>query len=117
MGKFFTQVYEVVAGIPHGRVMTYGQISKLLQSPYSAKIVGYAMSSAPRELNLPCHRVLNRLGESAPGAAFGGPGNQRRMLEAEGVPFLPDGRVDLKQVLYEPEPEDFFDTDLFSDNP
>jgi methylated-DNA-protein-cysteine methyltransferase-like protein len=34
-------------------------------------------------------------GSLAPAFAFGGIDEQRRLLEAEGVGFLPDGRVDM----------------------
>ena len=32
---------------------------------------------------------------------FGGPGIQRMLLESEGVPFLPDGRVDLARCQWD----------------
>lgn len=99
---FFERVYALVAGIPPGAVMTYGQISAALDNACSARYVGYAMASAPRDRNLPCHRVVNRLGELAGGNAFGGPGNQRRLLEAEGVPFTAKGRVDLAACRFDP---------------
>lgn len=50
---------------------------------------------------VPCHRVVFANGSLAPGFAFGGAGEQRRMLEAEGVRFLPDGRVDMKKSAWE----------------
>ncbi|MDL2316365.1 methylated-DNA--[protein]-cysteine S-methyltransferase [Desulfovibrio sp. OttesenSCG-928-A18] len=99
---FFARVYELVARIPPGKVMTYGQIARVLESPYSAKLVGFAMSAAPEERGLPCHRVLNRLGEMAPGLIFGGERKQRQLLRSEGVPFLDNGRVDLTLALFEP---------------
>ena len=97
---FFGQVYEVVAQIPAGYVATYGQIAKLAGRPHAARIVGYAMHSAPSGVDLPCHRVVNRSGELAPGNVFGGRGVQRAMLEEEGITFLADGRIDMKNHLW-----------------
>ena len=101
--NFFAQVYALVALIPAGKIMTYGQIAQILGGAYSAKLVGFAMSSAPDGAELPCHRVVNRLGEMAPGFIFGGEDRQRGLLVAEGAPFLPDGRVDVDAARFEPE--------------
>ena len=38
---------------------------------------------------------MNREGRVAPGFAFGGEGVQRQLLEAEGIVFEPDGKIDL----------------------
>ncbi|MDL2307860.1 MGMT family protein [Desulfovibrio sp. OttesenSCG-928-C06] len=99
--NFFNDVYALVEQIPPGKVMTYGQIAACLQSPYSAKVVGYAMSSAPDGRNLPCHRVVNRKGEMAGGMIFGGVESQRSMLEREGVPFKANGLIDLTLALWD----------------
>ena len=99
---FFEQVHAVVARIPPGKVMTYGQISDVLNNICSARYVGYAMRAAPEHKNLPCHRVVNRKGELAPGGNFGGPENHRRLLEAEGVTFTPKGSIDLDECLFNP---------------
>lgn len=98
----FDRVYALVATIPPGKVMTYGQISALLDNAVSARYVGFAMSSAPSALGLPCHRVVNRLGEMAPGMIFGGEQKQRALLIAEGAVFTDKGRVDLAVCRYEP---------------
>lgn len=97
---FFQMIYAVVAQIPIGKVATYGQIALLTGHPRAARQVGYAMHTAPRERNLPCHRVVNRLGELAPEHAFGSQEFQRMLLESEGVTFLPDGKIDLKKHLW-----------------
>lgn len=94
---FFSRVYALVARIPPGKIMTYGQISSVL-GECSARYVGYAMAGAPP--GLPCHRVVNRKGEMAPGLVFGGPDRQRSRLEAEGVPFTAQGRIDLAACLW-----------------
>ena len=58
MSQFFSRVYALVATIPPGKVMTYGQIAEVLDNVCSARYVGYAMHSAPKDMNLPCHRVI-----------------------------------------------------------
>lgn len=101
MGDFSERVYEVVRAIPYGRVATYGQVARMMGAPRSARYVGYALHGNPdpwdadAQVGTPCHRVVFRDGSLASGFAFGGPGEQRCRLEAEGVPFMPDGRVDL----------------------
>lgn len=97
--RLFKQVYELVARIPEGKVMTTVGAS-VLGGCRSARYVGYAMASVPCGHGLPCHRVVNRAGEMAPGSTFGGAGNQRRLLEREGVGFLDNGRIDLVNCLW-----------------
>lgn len=91
---FDQEVHAVVAQIPFGRVVTYGQIARLAGMPGYARHVGKAMAAAPGEL--PCHRVVASTGRTAPGWT-----NQRRLLEAEGVRFKANGCVDLGQSGWE----------------
>ncbi|QIB68741.1 MGMT family protein [Aminipila butyrica] len=94
---FYEAIYEIVAEIPAGSVATYGQIAWMAGSPKAPRMVGYAMSHVPAGANLPCHRVVNRLGEMAPYHVFGGETFQRQLLEQEGVSFLENGRIDMKK--------------------
>jgi methylated-DNA-protein-cysteine methyltransferase related protein len=103
MNPFFARVYQVAAQIPPGKVATYGQIAALLGNPLAARLVGEAMSRTPEDLDIPCHRVVNRAGEMAPAYAFGGADRQRQRLAGEGVVFRPDGRVDLARSLWKPD--------------
>ena len=57
--SFRNEVYSVVASIPSGRVLTYGQIAYLVGRPQCSRMVGQAMHNASEERNLPCHRVVN----------------------------------------------------------
>jgi len=47
MKSFPNQVYEIVKQIPHGKVISYGDIAKLLGKPRGAREVGWAMSNCP----------------------------------------------------------------------
>ena len=38
--SFFEEVYKVVARIPAGKVMSYGQIARVLGAPRAARQVG-----------------------------------------------------------------------------
>lgn len=105
MEHFFNQVYAWVARIPAGKVLTYGQIARLLGRPRSARVVGWALRAAPDHLKLPCHRVVDRQGGLAPEEAFGGAWRQRMLLEGEDVPFQGNGRVDLNAANWHPEQE------------
>jgi methylated-DNA-protein-cysteine methyltransferase-like protein len=97
---FFNRVYEIVARIPEGKVATYGGIGKMLGYPRGAKVVGWAMRSAPEGLSLPCHRVVKATGELSPGYVFGDAEIQRAMLAAEGITFRPDGTIDMERHLW-----------------
>ena len=90
MNAFYQQVYDLVAQIPRGKVISYGQIARVLCRPRAAREVGRAMRFCPP--HLPWQRVVMRDGSIA---AVGDPAMRRRMLEDEGVAFLPDGRVDM----------------------
>lgn len=102
MDGFFSQVYDLVRQIPEGRVASYGQVARMLGAPRKARFVGFAMHASPGMAGgVPCHRVVFKDGRLAPGFAFGGPDVQRQMLEHEGVAFLEDGRVNMKQCSWE----------------
>jgi methylated-DNA-protein-cysteine methyltransferase-like protein len=93
--SFFSAVYEAARQIPRGKVATYGQIARLAGNARMARQVGWALHANPEQGIIPCHRVLNRFGEVCKGFAFGGEDAQRMLLEAEGIEFGADGRVDL----------------------
>ena len=96
MNVFFNQVYDVVERIPYGRVVSYGQIARILGRPRAARVVGWAMRRCPE--HLPWQRVV-----MADGAVTGGiyADIRRALLESEGVVFLKDGRVDMKAFLWD----------------
>lgn len=99
----FERIYEVVCRIPRGRVATYGQIAMLAGDPHWSRVVGYALHVNPDPEGIPCYRVVNRFGEVSAAFAFGGGNRQRELLEADGVAFLPDGRVDLRRFCWDGE--------------
>ena len=90
MNSFFEQVYAVVEQIPYGKVISYGQIARLLGRPRAAREVGWAMRCCPE--HLPWQRVV-----MADGSITGGMFSdmRRAILESEGVAFLPNGRVNM----------------------
>lgn len=99
---FFQRAYDIVRQVPEGRVTTYGQVARMMGEPRKARYVGFAMHSSPgMKGGVPCHRVVFADGSLAPGFAFGGPEEQRRILEAEGVGFLPSDKVDMSRFSWE----------------
>lgn len=103
MDNVFQRVYEITARIPYGRVTNYGQIARLLGNPRLSRIVGCALNGAPADL--PCHRVVNRLGGLSDAFSPLGKESQRLLLEMEGVPFRLDGGVDLTACMWYGEEE------------
>jgi methylated-DNA-protein-cysteine methyltransferase related protein len=98
---FFNAVYDIVEKIPRGKVTTYGQIAAIIGTHNNARVVGWAMRAAPEERKLPCHRVVNKTGVLSPSYVFGDAAFQRAMLEAEGVTFKEDGRINIKKHLWD----------------
>ena len=99
---FFDKVFEVVATIPYGKVTTYGAIAEVCGVKSAARTVGWALNSAANS-NLPCHRVVNRVGALSGKFHFGSPTLMRDLLESEGIEFTSDDCVDMKKHFWDPE--------------
>jgi len=112
---FSRRVYEVVARIPVGRVTSYGRIARSLGDPRAARMVGWALRAVPDDLDLPCHRVVNREGMLSGGWNFGHPDVMRELLVREGVPFQDDYQVAIDRCLWNPENADLPATDGVND--
>jgi len=99
---FPQRVYAVVARIPYGRVTTYGLIARALGAPRGARMVGWALRHVDPEGNIPCHRVVNRIGVLSGGWHFGHPDVMRDLLLAESIPFRDEFQVDIAKCLWDP---------------
>lgn len=89
ISPFQCRVYQLVAQIPRGRVMTYRGIASAIRCA-SCQAVGQALRKNPFAPHVPCHRVIKSdltsggfLGKRESAAI------QRKLelLEAEGVDF------------------------------
>ena len=101
-GGAWNEIWEIVRQIPPGTVMSFGAIASLLERRLSPVAVGWALHACPADV--PWHRVVNARGEcSTDRSASGTPGRQRQRLEAEGVEFDSDGRVDMERFCWRPE--------------
>jgi len=102
--KVFEKIYRLVMRIPSGRVMTYGQIARILEERYSPRLVGWAMHATPKdERNIPWHRVINSQGGISTGRVIlTQPDVQQLLLEAEGVLFDARGHCDLSVYQWSP---------------
>lgn len=86
--NFRKDVWKILAEIPYGEVITYGDIAKKVAKQkgiktMSAQAVGGAVGHNPISIIIPCHRVVGNDG-SLTGYA-GGIENKIKLLEFEGV--------------------------------
>jgi methylated-DNA-protein-cysteine methyltransferase related protein len=96
------RVYALVRACPPGRVTTYGWIGAALGLERGARAVGWMMNESPRGASVPAQRVINSKGELSGSWAFGQRGRMRELLEAEGIRFDANGRVNMKTYGWDP---------------
>lgn len=99
------RILAVVAHVPRGRVVTYGQVAALAGLPRHAREVGRVLAALPEDSGVAWQRVINAGGRVSPRGWAGDEGLQRRLLEREGVAFDARGRVDLARFGWEPDEE------------
>jgi methylated-DNA-protein-cysteine methyltransferase-like protein len=98
----YRKIWRQAAMIPEGQVASYGQIVKLAGLPRrTARMVGRALRSAPRELALPWHRVVNAQGKISIPKSSSGFERQKALLEAEGI-VVQDDQLDMNKYCWEP---------------
>jgi methylated-DNA-protein-cysteine methyltransferase-like protein len=91
------RIWQVVAQIPTGRVISYGDVAKRAGLPGYARYVGTTLGKLPRDTRLPWHRVVNASRKIAPrGSAR--MVEQKQRLDAEGVSFK--GETVLKEFYW-----------------
>jgi methylated-DNA-protein-cysteine methyltransferase-like protein len=105
----YERIYTIVSQIPYGQVATYGQVAEMAGLPGHARLVGYALYRvALPDRSIPWHRVINAQGKVSESPNRNGSDRlQRDLLEAEGVHFNADQRIDLKRYGWR------FDLELF----
>ena len=103
---FRERVLAIVGAVPHGRVVTYGQVADLAGAPGAARQVGNVLFGLrDREADdLPWQRVIAAGGRIST-YKIGSGELQRALLEAEGVVFDAEGRVDLARFRWQPQHE------------
>jgi methylated-DNA-protein-cysteine methyltransferase related protein len=97
--EFKGRVYEAVAAIPKGRVMTYGQIAALAGAAWAAWEVGQIAHTGPSDL--PWQRVVNKNGGLARGYP-GGLEGHKHALEAENIAVDEEYKVKINELIWQP---------------
>ncbi|MFC1719680.1 MGMT family protein [Pseudomonadota bacterium] len=98
--RWVKSVWQVVQDIPRGHVLTYGEVARLAGMSRAARRVSLALRRAPREMDLPWHRVVNSQGKISFPEDSAGYKEQKDLLEEEGVVFL-KGKIDLNRFGYQ----------------
>ena len=94
-------VYEMLHTIPAGMVSTYGDLATALGNPAASRYIGRILSKNPNPIKVPCHRVVKSDGNLG-GYALGIP-KKKELLEAEGVSFANDRRInEFKKIRFYP---------------
>ncbi len=84
MSPFKQKIIEIVRLVPHGKVVSYGQVAAYAGAPRAAREVGWIMSELGQEV--PWWRVVNTKGYlSIRGNQTVDKVLQKKLLEAEGV--------------------------------
>lgn len=95
--ELYSQILEVIALIPYGKVATYGQIAQLAGLPKHARLVGYVLKHLDPKSEIPWYRVINSQGKmSTTRLNLRGENIQQVKLCEEGIVVI-DGKVKLKE--------------------
>jgi len=92
---FSHQVYAIIAAIPVGKVVTYGQIAKMAGMPSYVRQVCFILRHLPKGSKLPCHRIINGQGRlSVKNETYT---RYKLKLIEEGIQFNSKDKIDLKK--------------------
>ena len=88
--KFQRMVWNGIANIPKGKVLTYQELAKEIGHPKSFRAVASACGKNPYIPEIPCHRVVRKDGSLGGYSAKGGINKKKQMLKNEGHKFIKD---------------------------
>ncbi len=94
-------IWQSLAAVPAGRVVTYGQLATLAGLPGYARFVGTTLKQLPKDTRLPWFRVINASGRISFPAGSDAYHRQRQRLQEDGI-TVRDDRVSLRQYQWQP---------------
>lgn len=94
-------LYLVLAQIPEGKVVSYGELAEMAGLGRAARWVGRTLSQLPDGSRLPWHRVIAAGGRLSLADGTTSGAEQRARLRAEGVSILNE-RVDMRRHGWRP---------------
>lgn len=83
LSSFTAKVLRILAQVPYGTTLTYGELAALAGSPQAARAVGRAMAVNPFPIVIPCHRVLGTGGRMTGYSGAGGIETKEWLLRFE----------------------------------
>lgn len=86
---------KLVSKVPRGKVTTYKELARALGNPKAYRAVGNALAANPRQLKIPCHRVVRS--DGGIGGYKLGVQRKTELLIRESV-RVEDGKVDLRKL-------------------
>ena len=95
--NFQEKCYKVLKTVPKGKITTYKEIAKALNSK-AYRAVGTAMNKNPYAPKVPCHRVINSNGNV--GNFASGTKNKIKLLKKEGIEIKNDKIWNIKQSIW-----------------
>ncbi|MDD5331668.1 MAG: MGMT family protein [Candidatus Nanoarchaeia archaeon] len=89
-------VFRLLKQVPYGKVTTYGDLAKKLNSK-AFRVIGVIMHRNKDPENIPCFKVVKSNGEV--GGYASGVDEKIRRLNKEGIEVV-NGKIDLEKYLH-----------------
>lgn len=93
--NFNERCYRLISKIPEGKVSTYKEIAKALNTK-AYRAVGNAMAKNPNPITVPCHRIINSNG--LVGGYALGINKKIKLLKKEGILISKGKVVEFKKI-------------------
>ncbi len=104
ISPFKKRVIEIVRLVPHGKVVSYGQVALMVGMPRAARQVGWILRGSEGNIDLPWWRVVNNKGSiTIKGTKYVDRELQRKLLRAEGVVVSEEFTLDIKIYRFLPD--------------
>ena len=98
---FKQQVLNIIAGIPKGKVMSYGQVAAMAGIPRAARQVGGILRHYDGNDSLPWWRVINNTGHiTIKGNFIATPALQKQLLERDGIKVAKNYSLDMREYRF-----------------
>jgi methylated-DNA-protein-cysteine methyltransferase-like protein len=98
---FRDSALRVVALVPKGKLVSYGQVAAMAGRPRAARQVGWILHGLPDDAKIPWQRVVNAKGYIPSRGRVNEALEQMLLLRDEGIEVNDDGTMDLERYRWD----------------